>query len=276
MARPARGLNLFAALSLFVGACGSGGPPAASTTAGATPSISAPATPTQETTSAPSGPTALAICRDGAKCPISPGDYVTPTPDGFWPGLTLSIGAGWYATEADSGELAMHPSAHPEDEILFWRDVVAIKSSTGGKGIAAITAVPGVGTTPDELLGYFTSNPDYHVLSGPDPSSTVGGLTGMVITMTTSDMANFGDPDCPDNPHCSAFLRDPSHWGTEFFAIGGDEVVRMFLTSFPAGPKPHTLIIALDAPNQTELERFAADANPIIDSVVLPDTFVDN
>ncbi len=94
--------------------------------------------------------------------------------------------------------------------------------------------------------------------------------------MTTSSTANFGDPDCPDNPRCSAFLRDPVHWATSFFAIGGDEVVRMFLTSFAADGASHTLIIALDAPNATELERFAGDAQPIIDSVVLPETFVDN
>ena len=273
MARPDGRLALIAALSLVLAACGSGGPPATSTTAGATPTISATATPTEP---APTGPSPLAICHDGAHCAISPGDYVSPAPEGFWPGMTFSIGSGWFATEADRGELALHPSAQPNDALLFWKDVVAIRSSTGGSGIGGITAVEGVGTTPEELLGYFTSNTDYEVLSGPDAATTAGGLTGTVITMTTSDTANFGDPDCPDNPHCSAFLRDPIHWGTEFFAIGGDEVVRMFLTSFAAEPKPHTLVIALDAPNQTELERFAAEAKPIIDSVVLPEAFVDN
>jgi hypothetical protein len=273
MARPARPLALIGALSLVVAACGSGGPPATSTTAGATPTMSVTATPTEPT---PTGPSPLAICHDGAHCAISPGDYVTPAPEGFWPGITFSIGSGWFATEADSGELALHPSAQSTDALLFWKDVVATRSSTGGNGIGGITAVEGVGTTPEELLGYFTSNTDYEVLSGPDAATTGGGLTGTVITMTTSDTANFGDPDCPDDPHCSAFLRDPVHWGTEFFAIGGDEVVRMFLTSFAAEPKPHTLVIALDAPNQTELERFAAEAKPIIDSVVLPETFVDN
>ena len=207
---------------------------------------------------------------------ISPGEYVTPTPDGFWPGLTLSIGSGWFASEEDVGELSLHPESQPNDSLLFWSDVVAVTSSTGGGGISGIKPVEGVGTTPDALLGYFTGNSDYKVLSGPDPATTAGGLNGTTITMTTSDTANFGDPDCPDNPRCSAFLRDPVHWGTEFFAIGGDEVVRMFLTTFTAGGTPHTLIIALDAASPTELERFAGDAQPIIDSVVVPATFVDN
>ena len=269
MARPRRALAVLAGISLAAAACGSGGPVATSSTA-------PPATTSATATPVPTGPRVLAICHDGAHCAISPGDYVTPAPEGFWPGLTFSIGSGWFASEADSGELALHPSAQPADAVLLWKDVVAIHSSTGGHGITGITAVKGVGTTPDELLAYFTSNTDYDVLAGPDPATTAGGLKGTVITMTTSNTANFGDPDCPDNPHCSAFLRDPVHWGTEFFAIGGDEVVRMFLTSFAAAGASHTLIIALDAPNPTELERFAGDAKPIIDSAVLPETFVDN
>ena len=261
------------ALVTFVAAaCGSGGPSATSTPTAPT----ATSTATDAATPAPTGPRALAICHEGAHCEITAGEYVTPTPEGFWPGLALTIGSGWFSSEEDVGELALHPSSQPNDAILFWSDVVAIASSTGGNGIAGIKAVEGVGTTPDELLGYFTGNRDYKVLAGPDPLTTAGGLTGTTITMTTSSTANFGDRDCPDNPRCSAFVRDPVHWGSEFFAIGGDEVVRMFLTSFAAAGASHTLIIALDAPNATELERFAGDAQPIIDSVVLPETFIDN
>jgi len=106
--------------------------------------------------------------------------------------------------------------------------------------------------------------------------ATAGGLQGTLLTMTTSKTADFGDPDCPDNPRCAAFVRDERHWGTEFYAIGGDEVSRMFLTSFTVDGMSHTLIITLDAPNAAELDSFAKVAQPIIDSVVLPATFVDN
>jgi len=218
----------------------------------------------------------MPICHDGQTCPLKAADYVTPSPLGFWPGLAISIGSGWVSGENDSGELKLYQAANPDDKLLFWRDVHAINSSTGGKGLGGLEAVAGVGTSADELLRYFTTNTDYKVLSGPDSATTAGGLSGKVITLTTSATADFGDPDCPDNPRCSAFVRDTKHWGTEFYGIGGPEVARMFLTSVTVDGKSHTLIITLDALDASRLESLAKEAQPIIDSVALPTTFLDN
>ena len=266
----------FIVLALLAGACGSSGPVATSAATAAPATDAATATPTEAPTAAPSGPKAMSICHEGQVCPVNAGDYVTPSPEGFWPGLSISIGSGWVSGEQDTGELKLYQAAHEDDLLLFWRDVVALTSSTGGNGLSGISRVPGVGQSPEALVAYFTSNSDYKVVTAPAAMTTAGGLQGTVLTMTTSKTADFGDSDCPDNPRCAAFIRDERHWGTEFYAIGGDEVSRMFLTSVTVDGKSHTLIITLDAPNAAELDSFAKVAQPIIDSVVLPATFVDN
>ena len=68
----------------------------------ATPSAVAVATPV------PSGPTTLAICRDGQHCDVVAGPYVTVR-DGFCEGLRITIPADWYLTKQDVGELALRP-----------------------------------------------------------------------------------------------------------------------------------------------------------------------
>lgn len=50
----------------------------------------------------------------------------------------------------------------------------------------------------------------------------------------------------------------------------------MFLAtaSFPTGD--HTFVVALDVPSAAEMEPFAAQAKPIIDSLRWPKTYTDN
>ena len=71
-------------------------------------------------------------------------------------------------------------------------------------------------------------------------------------------------------------FTDPKHWGDDFYAIGGDEVSRIFVTDahFPDGD--HTFFVTLDAANPQELEQFAQVAQPIIDSLALPTSYFAN
>lgn len=69
-----------------------------------------------------------------------------------------------------------------------------------------------VAGTPDAIVGWLTTNPDLTVREQPKPT-TIAGMSGTVLAVGVSETADFGDPDCPSNPRCAAFLTDPAHWG---------------------------------------------------------------
>jgi len=51
---------------------------------------------------------------------------VTAGSDAFWPGLTLTIPHGWTVIEQDAGELSLQPNDHPDDQLILWKDLVAV------------------------------------------------------------------------------------------------------------------------------------------------------
>ena len=134
--------------------------------------------------------------------------------------------------------------------------------------------LPGVGRTAAALLTWLTTMKDFAILAKPSDVTLGGGIKGTQLTLGVSNTADFAWDDCPANPRCAAILTDPDHWGKNFFAIGGDEVARLFIAtvSYPTGD--HTFLVTLDAPNRDELAHLAAGAAPIIDSLQLPETYV--
>ena len=91
-----------------------------------------------------------------------------------------------------------------------------------------------------------------------------------------SATANFAWDDCPDNPRCAAIFTDPRHWGDDFYAIGDDEVARIFIATVTLQDGDHTFFVTLDAPTKDELITLATDSGTIIESLRLPTTYVDN
>jgi hypothetical protein len=211
---------------------------------------------------------------EGASRPIDPGTYVTTDPDGFFPGLTLTIPAGWLVTEADSGELALHPADKPDDAILLWKDMAAV--ATHNRSGKVGKPLKGVGRTADALVNWLTGTSDFAILAKPKTLTVGDGVKGRQLTLTTSDSANFGWDDCPANPHCVAIFTDPNHWGNNFYAIGGEEVSRIFVATLYYPEGDHTFFVTLGAASADDLAALAEKAQPIIDSLRLPATYFVN
>lgn len=261
--RPKQALiPLASVLALALAGCTSGGASGSRPAASSSPSV------------VRSEAAGLPVTHEGETRKIDPGTYITTKPDGFFPGLTLTIPAGWSVTEADSGEIALHPSDRPDDAMRLWKDMVAVVThNRGGKVGQPDETVP---STAAGLVAWLTSTPEFDIVSPPKTVVIGQGITGKQLTLTTSSRANFGWNDCPDNPRCAAILTDPKHWGSNFYAIGGAETSRIFVTTrhYPSGD--HTFFVALDALNAGELTSLAERAEPIIDSLRLPATYVPN
>jgi len=260
--------------TLFLAGCGAASPsspPSAAvgpggSTAG-TPAVT-PAPP------APTGPLALISCHDGEECPVDAGSYVTEGPYAFMPGLAITIPAGWFLTEQDNGELSIRPNDHRDSVLFLWKDLDVIVSSH--RTAPAGTVVPAAGATPESIVRWFTTNPDFRVLAAPKAAKLAGGTTGTVLDLGISKTANYGDPDCPGNPRCADLFKDVIHWGNNFYGIGGLEVIRLFVATVEYPTGNHIFLMAMDVPSADALKSFATEAQPIIDSLRLPETWFAN
>jgi hypothetical protein len=238
------------ALILLTG-CSSAGDPTGSTTK---PSPAAGAEP-------------LATYHEGPPKPVSPGTYVTGR-EGFFPGLQLSIPPGWTTTEADAGEIGLHPAADPDAAVFLWWDMRAVVTNNRHHRVGAVRE--DIGPEADQLLSWLTTTSDFSIISEPVAATVGDSIHGTQLTLGVSDTANFDWDDCPDNPRCAAILTDPQRWGVNFWAIGGDETARVFIATVPGADGDHTFFVTLDAPDQDELEKLAEEATPIIESLRLP------
>jgi hypothetical protein len=248
----------------ILAACGGGTPSSSSLAFTAPPSSASPS---------PSGPAELPTYHEGLPRSIKPGTYLTAI-DGFFPGLSLTIPAGWQATETDTGEIALHPANRPDDAILLWKDIAAVVTNNRSGTVGEV--LDNVGRTADALLDWLTTTKDFAILAKPTGVTVGDSIKGTQLTLGVSNTANFAWDDCPDNPRCAAIFTDPRHWGSNFYAIGGDEVARVFIATVHYPDGDHTFLVTLDAPNENELVTLAADAEPIIQSLRLPARYTDN
>ncbi|MEO6351073.1 MAG: hypothetical protein ABIP53_10525 [Candidatus Limnocylindrales bacterium] len=213
---------------------------------------------------------------------IAPGSYFTDA-DGFFPGLRLTVNAvpgGWTSFENDSGEL--HLVGDPDrGTLLLWKDMVAVvtnhRGEDGGQPLA------GVGSDREAIVTWLTTLSDVEILDGPEDITVGHGITGTQLTLRTSDTANFGWDDCPENPRCVELLTDPLHWRSNVtvkyqpFTILGEQTLRIFVATIPFDDGPdHTLYVTLVVPKASDLDAFTEAAQPIIDSLTAPDVYVAN
>jgi hypothetical protein len=244
----------------------------------ATPSVSAPASASPSA----AGPAELPAYHDGSPRTMPAGTYVTvltPVPPvvggstGFFPGLGITIPDGWTATESDAGEISLHPLNRPNESLLLWKDLAAVVTNNREQTVGDVR--DDIGRTSDALLEWLTTTTDFTILAQPEQVIVGDSIKGTQLTLGVSGTANFATDDCPDNPRCAAIFTDPKHWGNGFYAIGGDEVARIFIATaaFPDGD--HTFFVTLDAPSQERLVKLAADSEPIIESLRLPASYVD-
>lgn len=225
----------------------------------------APAGAGASSSSSPSAPSELpGGCSEDSHCDFEAGTYRLSDREVI-PGMQLTLPAGWSSRENYQGELNLLSPDSDDDQVFFWIDMVAVKSTGPGHG----TVLTDVGTSPDALVAWLTGNPDFEIVTPPGVA-TVGDTPVTTLTAKASATADYGDPDCPANPRCADFFTNPHWWGTNSYGIAGDEEARFYLGTVALNDGPHTVVIALDSPDHERLGRLASAAQPIIDSVRFP------
>ncbi len=183
------------------------------------------------------------------------------------PGFTLTVpGGGWHGTGNDPGGLSLSPNT-PNDFFTVWDDLTAVKSTGTGHG----TVLTNVGTTPEALVAWMTSNPDFTVVVPPAPATIGRGIKATSLVVGASHSAHYGDPTCPSNPRCADLFTNRALWGAnQFVGVAGDEEFRIYLAAITVSGQPQTLFVVLDAPTDAGLTQLAAEAAPIVNSLQLP------
>jgi hypothetical protein len=178
------------------------------------------------------------------------------------PGLRVAVPSSWTINEDNPVNFDVSPSGRPNQVAVIWRNTRAVKSTGPGHGTTVLT---NVGGTPRALVRWFTTNPDFRVLASPRRAS-IGHIPMTTLVVGVSGTARYGDPHCPANPHCADLFTNPTYQHNDWFGIGGNEVVRLFLGRISAG----TVIVGLDANNPTALGHLETEAKPFLSSVRLP------
>jgi hypothetical protein len=247
-----------AVVGALLSACQSGGGSGTSSAAGASAS-STPRPSSASPAELPGG------CTENAPCRFDAGTYSLGMRS-VLPGMTLTLPAGWSSLENDEGELSLVPPGQPDDRLFVWIDLVAVKSTGPGHGTTVLTKVK---PTPEGLIGWLTSNPDFTIVAKP-AATTIAGNPMRTVMLAVSRSAQFGDPECPANPRCAALFTKPGLWGKNFYAIGGEGEAWLSFGTIRTKATSHTLILGLDALNHADLAKLAAAARPILQSIQLP------
>jgi hypothetical protein len=247
---------VFLLLMILLAACRGAGP--------ASPPASQTGSPAH--TTQPAVPALASDCSSSSPCPIAAGTYQLG-PGTVFPGLEVTVPSGWSSSENTPGELTLVPPGQPNDALKFWLDMVAVKSSGAGHGT---TVLKSVGRTPSALTAWLTRDRDFLIVSKPAPATIGHGMTMTSLVVGVSRSANYGDPGCPANPRCADLFTN-SYWGSSnFYGIGGDEEVRLYLGTIQISGRPHTFLVALDVVNHADLLRLEKAANPIVNNVRVP------
>ena len=211
-----------------------------------------------------SPPTLRSSCTDADPCHYRAGTYRLGAAL-VLPGLQLTLPAGWRSTEATNAELKLIPPGPDDEELHLWVDMLPVKSSGPGHG----SPLKGVGTTPNAIVSWLTGNPDFLITSKPLSVTIAGDVHATRLTLAVSNTANYGDPGCPDNPHCADLFTTP-RWGNTVYGIGGKNEVQLYLATISIRGKSHTMLIDFDGANHAKLMRIVRLATPILAAMRLP------
>ena len=192
-------------------------------------------------------------CDAGCQGPISAGTF---TSSGFLPGLSMTLGDGWFNTADYPDEIQLEQG---DNVLRFWRNIGAITPM--GEPIQSVAG------TPEGLTAWLTTNPN--VDASEPRQTTVGGVPATTLTATIS-MENVNvDPGCPAGIRSCLRLL----WiklGHDF-AIGYGEAVRLYFVRVRAAGEDQTITVSLDAPSGRELSGLTTLVEPVLESLYFPD-----
>jgi len=206
-------------------------------------------------------------CSGDSPTQVSPGTYRLDEGT-VLPGLTVTVPSGWTCAENLPGQFSMSPPGDPNEAMLFWVDMVAVKSSGAGHGE---TILKSVGKTPSALVSWLVHNRDFAIGSRPR-STTVGQripMTSLVVGVSPS--VDYGD-HCPAaHNRCADMFVNPRTWTTgNWYGMGGRTEDRLYIGTIHMHGRPHSFLIDLDAEDMAHLIRLESAAQPILGSLTLP------
>ena len=219
------------------------------------------------------------------------GTYETSGQWAFLRGLTVTLPAGWTRAEQDAGEFMLHQASDPDQAsaIFFWRDLVPWVDGA---------ARPELGTSADEFADYLLGDARLTVVEGPSRTFRVRAPDSLAIVDTAQarslsvivSASTKSDADLSGcTEACVNVLIDPIHWGgpanlgrnIDAPAAGCpcSQAWRLYVVSVGRDDDPRMLVVAIEAVGPDPLQALSAweaQVDPIIDSVLLPYTVVDN
>lgn len=232
---------------------------AAATGCGSNASSSlAESSPSTSAASAPRKVLDLTACNDSVPCQVEAGSH-TLGPGQVMAGLGLTLPPGWQSPEANTANVVLHPPGHPQQRLILFGGVSAVQSTGSGHGTTVLNQV---GKTPDALVQWMTTNPDFTVVDEPARVMIGPDTLAVALTVGVSPRARYGDPGCPANPRCADLFA----LGGDFYGIGGHEQIRLYLAEDAAYPEA-AFIVALEAPNHRALAQLTEVATQVIGSM---------
>ena len=253
-------LSLAAAVLLFAGCTGSGGPSEAVSPSSADSSVSLSP---EASPSATPIPGCLPACVTGQLVVpgnLPAGEYTTQ--NFFGKQMTVTLPEGWTSFEDSTGEFGLQPREIEGSAIIFWLDVYPIVDDGTG------TRLDGIEPTADGMLAWVEANPNLEIIERTD--ATLGGLTAQALDIRRSADAVNTDPDCPADVRPCVGLFSFPEWGGSFFSNGGPFRMRLIAADATWGGEDHVIYAVINADNEGIFEAFSPVATPIIESARLP------
>ncbi len=203
-------------------------------------------------------------CGDVEDCRLRAGTYVTSGQYPFLRGLQFTVPDGWVSPYHALGELALQPPGFDDYGMFLSRDALAVP---GHRDLVVDPAA-----TASDLAAWIARHPDLTV-SAPHQVAIADGLEATTVVVSVAPDAESDDPECPTRA-CVDFIQS---WGQEHpLGLAEGQFVRLYLADIGNPSSPHMLIVNLYAPGEAQLERLTELAQPVLESLVVPDVIDEN